>query len=126
MSLVENIRQLQPGQKLWFVRNSDLSAHWLVIEKVGRKWVTIEGREGWRVDASGRVERQGSSLSVGQCYLTQEEGDVASESERVRDMARLAWQAFRRKFSNLYVLPHNVTAENIREAAKLLGFEGEL
>jgi hypothetical protein len=109
------------GQTLWFVpvAKHDGAPHYVAIERVGRKWLTL--MNGYRADITTlAVEGNGAGhLHPAQCYLTKKAHDDVQE-------LRSAWQRLRywveAKGSSV---PDGVTLESIRCARQALGMDSK-
>ncbi len=89
------------------------------ITKVGRKWVTIGtlgGADVYRFDLTDpdmRLDGQGYS-SPGRVYLTREAWETARRK-------MVAWDALCRFTQHRFKAPDALTAEQIEQAARILG-----
>ena len=116
--------KLEVGQKLWLVTNgwrggfrSALPGEEVTVTKVGRKWAELDHGRKTRIDINTlRVDSQGFGHSPGRCYLSREVYEI-----EVRDSE--TWRVFHNWTRDKYGKPDGLTADAIREAAKLLGFE---
>lgn len=107
------------GQQLWYVpferRGNPRSVNVTVI---GRKWVTLEGRQG-RFDESTMLMDGNGYSSPGRVYMSQEEHLKSVADSRAWDALTIALRGMRK--------PDSVSMSDIQQVAKLLGIEiGEL
>jgi hypothetical protein len=111
------------GMKLWFQPNgysrSDGPGHYLVVTKVGRKWVSLgdSDRPQWsdryRVEV-GEVAVDGNNYSSpGNVWATKEECEKAS-------LLSKEWSEFARKLTYQSV-PDGLTIEALQQVKTLLG-----
>jgi hypothetical protein len=123
----------QVGQVLWFGYTEDNrrgQGHTVRVVKIGRKWVTVVRPDSehlphchFRFDLTDpRWFSEDQGYSAGRVWPNYD----TWERERMRDRAMIA---FRRSVEYVLLSP-DVTAENVRDAARLLGlggaFEAEL
>lgn len=106
------------GQKLWYVTsNRRGESRWIVIAKIGRKWLTCEDCHcEIRIDAETMAADGGDYSSPGKCYLSGEE-------HRQELLLLSAHDNLYRKLSHRPYL--GVTIEDVRAAAKLLRIDIE-
>lgn len=113
----DGVKKLEIGQKLWCVPSGRRGEpHEVTITKVGRLWAKINDRRYTRIDVNTLYMDRGVSSSPGRCYLTREEWETEVEEDKI-------WSAFHSRMLGKYSKPRGLTADRIREAAKLLGFE---
>lgn len=112
--------RLQVGQKLWYIRYGwlggtpdNLPGHEVTIESIARKWATLKECEHPRIDKITLEADGGEYSSPGRCYLSQ--AAYVSHAEVTR-----LWNGFVAQI-NRSRLPPGVTAEQIRQAAELVG-----
>jgi hypothetical protein len=86
----------------------------MLIQKVGRKWITIE--RGYRFDASQRQLDGGGHSSPGCVYLS--EAEHQDEQDRIA-----AWRRLCSHTSNHWHPPDTCSLEMIRAALAALGKE---
>lgn len=106
--------KLTVGQKLWYVPDQMYSNRrppdWVTIDKVGRKWVTVEPSL-----ARFNVKTlSGDGHNAGRCYLTKEEHDAYVG-------LRKASGEFRQHISNRWAPPSGITLAQVTEAKRALG-----
>lgn len=82
----------------------------VTITKIGRKWLELSN--GYRVDKETLVADCGKYSPAGRCYL-----DRAAREEELR--VQNAWRDLNRRMG--YSVPSGVSADDIEQAAKLLG-----
>lgn len=82
----------------------------VTITKIGRKWLELSN--GHRVDKETLVADGGKYSPAGRCYL-----DRAAREEESR--AKKAWSDLKERMG--YSVPSGVSADDIEQAAKLLG-----
>src|SRR5690348_1248446 len=114
--MAENsVTVLKVGQKLWCVPYHRYGQPCEVtVVTIGRVWATIEGyRQGTRIDKRTLHMDGGQYSSPGRCYLSREEWDIAKEEDNL-------WHAFYQNVRDKSNKPRGLTADHIREAAKLL------
>ena len=101
------------GQKLWWVGSSRYAKReYVIVEKVGRKWVTLSNRH--RINKETLDADGGVYVSPGRCYLSEE--DHAKELR--------TFKAFNDLRNRLAFSPRDgVTEDDIIQAAKLLRIE---
>lgn len=106
---------LTVGQELWMVpRQRYLGEPRTVkVVKVGRKYADLDIR-GYRVDMTTLVVDGGNHGSLAQCYLDR----TAHEAEQER--GRL-WTVLRNRIDRQYIPPENVSGEQMKAAAAMLG-----
>jgi hypothetical protein len=104
----------KPGQDVWLVLTHRGEGRTAKVEKVGRKWATLD-HGGYRVDmATGRLEA-GNYSSPGCVFASREayEANVA---------VRNAWNMLCDRLHNAYgSAPSGVTLPDIAKARELLG-----
>lgn len=106
------------GQKLFRDENlnfqrGEACQSWVTIEKVGRKWLTVDYGE--RVNIETLEVDGGQYSSPGQCYLTKKEYDEKVVKDKI-------WEGVRRK------CPYNtsdISLENMIIIAKILNVKME-
>lgn len=103
---------LAVGMRLFLVPSGRCGQpHEVVIERIGRKWAYLGGKNG-RVDMDTLAVDGGQYSSPGQCYGSREEWEA--ETERGK-----AWTLLRRNMP--YSPPAGVDTPDIKAAAGLLG-----
>jgi hypothetical protein len=109
--------KLEVGQKLWWVpsHRHNMSEREVTVEKVGRKWATLDC--GYRIDVASLVADVGGYSSPGKCYPTREEWSA-------ENALGTAWSEFASDIRNRYRRPEGVTIEDIRQARELLKLGG--
>lgn len=107
--------ELKVGQTLWYVpdrqRWSDPCE--VTIEKIGRKWATLQGHYG-RVDIETLCIDGGRYSSPGSCYISKEAYEAQVALNR-------AWAAFRKSVDRQHAPPSDCTMHKIEAAAASLG-----
>ena len=106
------------GQKLFRDKNLNFQRgkacqSWVTINKVGRKWLTVDYGE--RVNIETLEVDRGQSSSPAQCYLTKKEYDEKVVKDEI-------WAAVRRKC--LYCVP-DISLEDVIIIAKILNVKTE-
>lgn len=111
--------KIQVGQKLWWVGgNGSRSQYEVEVVTVGRKWATINPGNHIRINIdTGHADGKGY-MSPGQCWESREAYEA--HTERVNTWF-VIWSSMQHQFN----VPENISTENIRAAAKLLGIEFE-
>jgi hypothetical protein len=99
---------IKKGDKLYVPGGRRSHEQWSTVEKVGRKWITIDGGRN-RVNKATLYGEHG-----GQFYRSKEEWLAEFN-------LRNAWGDLRRHIDQRLSPPDGVTIERIKEAAKLLG-----
>jgi len=108
---------LQVGQTLWFVpfRSYNGQPRELPVTKIGRKWGELE---------NGRYRFDLQTLQV-DCNGHSRPGVLYTDRAiwEAKEAADGAWRSFTTQFVRLRHRPPHLTADRIREAASLLGFD---
>lgn len=95
----------------------------VTITKIGRRWVEFEGWRGKGVHldsprfdmANGRIDAGGFN-DIGRVYESRAAYDAMMQRQR-------AWSGLTAALRNRHDIPVDVTHDDIRQAAKLLGVE---
>lgn len=114
-----NTKALKVGDKVFYVGNRFTGSgcqRELSVEKVGHKWVQLEGRR--RVERGENIHAidGGDYCSPGSVYESE-------QTYRAQQAREAAWLEFRRQVDNGYPYRHDVTLADIEAAAKLLKIE---
>lgn len=105
--------KFEVGQQLWFVSNEHprRAPAWVVIAKVGRKWLELEGGSAsdYRADIETMLVSAGR-YSCGRCYLSREEWELVYLAEE-------AWKKFRSEMNSR--TPIGISAAEIELVRRL-------
>ena len=103
------------GDKLWWVGSDNKrTQREVTVEKVGRVWLTLSN--GHRVDKVTFKADAGEWTSPGTCWLSKDAYEHCARLLR-------AWTVLRCEVSNRWVIPNDVTLEDIKAAAMYLKLE---
>jgi hypothetical protein len=73
------------GDRVWFVPDRrGYAPQYILIVKVGRKWVTLDGFRKWRFLLTGKIVEEPGFGRVGQWYESQEEWEAIAAQNRTR------------------------------------------
>lgn len=105
-------RKYHVGQQLWYVRDGATSGRYVMIERIGRRWLYCS--EGKEIDRKTLKEKSPRGFAtLGQGWLTRDDHE---RYLRRHD----AWRHFRRQVQDKWSAPENVTLEQIQAACDLL------
>lgn len=108
--------KLEAGQTLWFVPDRHYGRpHEVVVEKIGRKWARVVRARHDRIDVETLIMYSGDSRT-GVCYLSEDDW-------KVQQAAQELWNKIAKGIWGRYNKPRHVTAEQIKQAAELLGVD---
>lgn len=106
--------ELTVGQELWYVPTDKRwgKPHYVKVEKIGRKWATLEGNQG-RIDVNTLFKDGAGYLSAGRCYASKEDYEIEHAAD-------VLWSRFRDRLSRMYNRPYGIRSEEIERVASVL------
>ena len=100
---------IKAGQRLWFAatqRRQEYLQGYVTVEKVGRKWATLDN--GHKIDVITLRADGGGYCSPGTCFESKEEWEADVARQR-------AWSEFRSLVDRTYTTPEKLATHQIEE-----------
>jgi len=111
--------EFHEGQSLWFVQSNywnlseeSKNGREVVVEKLGRKWITLSNS--YRIDINTlQADGKGYS-SPGQCYLSHHEFMNHIKKQKL-------WNKLKNLIQHQYACPEHLTVEALQDITDTLG-----
>lgn len=120
---METEKKIAKGDTLiWVSRLDNLTTRRdVIVEKVGRKWVTIvNGRRNWRADVvTLKVDCSGG---LGYCFRSEEDLAATVHEYHREQAAGQAWNKLKKRMSESWRKPDKLTEGAILQAMTALGW----
>ena len=117
----QSLKGVVVGQQLWFIPNDirpdgrGEQPRFMVVTKVGRKWLQLEGFSRRASIETGLVfEGNAGEWCHGQCYVDRDAYQADADLTK-------AWREFRERVERLQSVPELVTQEWLVESRRVIG-----